>query len=78
VDATIVRAYALMWAFLVPVREDRGDDQEARLTEATHNGIEVAAGGARGLQADLVAVKVELTLDGATASPRARSIASSS
>ncbi len=43
VDIRLARAYALIQAFLVLVRERRGDALEAWMAEATHSGIEALA-----------------------------------
>jgi transposase len=45
------------------VRERRGHDLEAWMAEAMHSGIAELARFARGLQADLVAIKTGLTLE---------------
>jgi transposase len=62
VDVGIARAHALSQAFLAMVRERRGEDLETWLAEAMHSGIDALARFARGLQDDLVAIKVGLTL----------------
>jgi hypothetical protein len=43
VDTCLAQAYALIQAFLVLVRERRGDALEAWMAEATHSGIEALA-----------------------------------
>jgi transposase len=62
-DAGIARAHALSRAFLAMVREHRGEDLEAWMTEAMDNGIDALTRFARGLQEDVVAVKAGLTLE---------------
>lgn len=62
VAARIARADALVHTFLGMVRERRGDDLEAWMTEATDSGIEELARFARGLQDDIVVIKAGLTL----------------
>jgi transposase len=62
VDPSIAQAYQLIQAFLTRVRERRGDELEAWMTEATESGIEALARFAQGLQEDLAAVKAGLTL----------------
>ncbi len=62
-DAGIARAHGLTQAFLAMVRERRGDDLEAWMTEATRRGIAELARFAHGLQDDLTAVKAGLTLE---------------
>ena len=62
-DAGIARAHALSRAFLAMVRERRGEDLEAWMTEAMDSGIDALTGFARGLQEDVVAVKAGLTLE---------------
>jgi transposase len=62
VDAGIARAHALSQAFLMMVRERRGQDLEAWRVEATDSGIAELARFARGLQHDLAAVTAGLTL----------------
>lgn len=52
----------LSQAFLTMVRERRGDDLEAWMTEAMHGGIDALARFARGLLEDFVAVKAGVTL----------------
>jgi transposase len=59
----VARAYALSQAFLVLVRERRGDALEAWMAEATDSGIAEVARFARGLQADLQAIQAGLTLE---------------
>jgi hypothetical protein len=49
VEASVARALALSQAFLVLVRERRGDDLEAWRAEAMHSGIDELARFARGL-----------------------------
>jgi len=62
-DAGIARAHALSRAFLAMVRERRGEDLEAWMTEAMDSGIDALTRFARGLQEDVVAVKAGLTLE---------------
>jgi hypothetical protein len=62
VEAGIARAYALMQAFLLLVQAHWGHDVEARMAEATQNGIEGLARFARGRQHDVVTVKAGRTL----------------
>jgi transposase len=62
-DMGIARAHALSQAFLAMVRERRGHDLEAWMSEATHSGIDELARFARGLQDDLIAIKAGLTLE---------------
>jgi transposase len=62
-DASIARAHTLSQAFLAIVRERRGDDLEAWMSEATDSGIGELARFARGLQDDLIAIKAGLTLE---------------
>ena len=62
-DAGIARAHALSRAFLAMVRERRGEDLEAWMTEAMDSGIDALTRFARGLQEDGVAVKAGLTLE---------------
>jgi transposase len=61
-NAGIAWAHGLTQAFLAMVRERRGRDLEAWITEATHSGIDELARFARGLQDDLAAVTAGLTL----------------
>ena len=63
VDASVAQAYELSQAFLTMIRERRGDDLQARMTEAMHSGIAELARFARGLQDDLSAIKAGLTLE---------------
>jgi transposase len=60
-DAAIARAHALSEAFLALVRERRGADLKAWMTEAISSGIAELARFARGLQDDLTAVTAGLT-----------------
>jgi len=62
VDPSIAQAYQLSQAFLALVREHRGDELEAWMTEAMQSWNEALARFARGLQEDLAAVKAGLTL----------------
>ena len=59
----IARAQGLIQRFLALVRERRGDELEAWMTEAIESGIAELARFARGLQEDLAAVKAGLTLE---------------
>ena len=54
---------ALSRAFLAMVRERRGEDLEAWMTEAMDSGTDALTRFARGLQEDVVAVKAGLTLE---------------
>jgi transposase len=63
IDVGIARAHALSQAFLAFVRERRGEDLEAWMSEAMHSGITEVARFARGLQDDLRAIKAGLTLE---------------
>jgi transposase len=63
IDADIARAHGLTHAFLAMVRERRGEDLHAWMTEAMNSGIEALARFARGLQDDLRAITAGLTLD---------------
>jgi transposase len=63
VDSSMAQAYQLSQGFLTLVRERRGADLEAWMAEAMHSGIAELARFARGLQADLVAIKTGLTLE---------------
>jgi transposase len=63
VEASVARADALSQAFLALVRERRGDELEAWMTEVIESGIAELARFARGLQEDLAAVKAGLTLE---------------
>ena len=63
IDLGIARAHALSQAFLAIVRERRGEDLEAWMSEAMHSGITEVARFARGLQDDLRAIKAGLTLE---------------
>jgi transposase len=62
-DVGIAQAYALSQALLTMIRERRGDDLEAWMTEAMDSGSNALARFARGLQEDLGAVKAGLTLE---------------
>jgi transposase len=62
IDLGIARAHALSQAFLTLVRERRGDELEAWMTEAIESEITALTRFARGLQEDLAAVKAGLTL----------------
>jgi transposase len=62
VDPSIAQAYQLSQAFLAMVRERRGDELQAWITEAMKSGSEALARLARGLQEDLAAVQAGLTL----------------
>lgn len=61
VNPSIAQAYQLSQAFLAIVRERRGDELQAWLTEAMKSGSEALARFARGLQAALAAVTAGLT-----------------
>jgi transposase len=63
VDTSLARADALSQAFLSIVRERRGEDLEAWMSEAMPSGIAELARFARGLQGDLIAIKAGLTLE---------------
>jgi transposase len=63
VDARIARASALSQAFLALMRERRGDDLQAWRAAATHSGINALARFAQGLQDDLSAITMGLTLE---------------
>ena len=63
VDTSMARVDALSQAFLAIVRERRGEDLEAWMSEAMHSGIAELARFARGLQDDLIAIKAGLTLE---------------
>jgi transposase len=63
VDTSMARADALSQAFLAIVRERRGEDLEAWMSEAMHSGMAELARFARGLQDDLIAIKAGLTLE---------------
>ncbi|HSF34088.1 MAG TPA: ISL3 family transposase [Candidatus Tectomicrobia bacterium] len=63
IDIGIARAHALSQAFLAIVRERRGEDLEAWMSEAMHSGITEVARFARGLQDDLRAIKAGLTVE---------------
>jgi transposase len=63
IDLGIAWAHALSQAFLAIVRERRGEDLEAWMSEAMHSGITEVARFARGLQDDLRAIKAGLTLE---------------
>jgi transposase len=62
-DPGIAQACALTQAFLVLVRERRGNALEGWMTEAADSGIAEVARFARGLQADLPAIQAGLTLE---------------
>jgi transposase len=62
-DTGIARADALSQAFLAIVRERRGEDLEAWMSEAMHSGITEVSRFALGLQGDLRAIKAGLTLE---------------
>jgi transposase len=61
IDIGIARAHALSQASLAIVRERRGEELEAWMSEAMHSGITEVARFARGLQDDLTAIKAGLT-----------------
>jgi transposase len=63
IDLGIARAHALSQAFWAIVRERRGEDLEAWMSEAMHSGVTAVARFARGLQDDLRAIKAGLTLE---------------
>ena len=54
---------ALSRAIMAMVRERRGEDLEAWMTEAMDSGTDALTRFARGLQEDVVAVKAGLTLE---------------
>jgi len=58
----IAQAYTLSQAFLALVREHRGADLEAWMTETSASGIAALARFAQGLQEDLPAITAGLTL----------------
>jgi transposase len=62
VDPSIAQAYQLSQTFLAIVRERRGDELEAWMTEAMKSGSEALARFAQGLREDLAAVNAGLTL----------------
>jgi transposase len=74
-DPSIARAYALSHAFLDLVRERRGVELEAWMAEAMHGGIEELARFAHGLRRTWQQSPPGSPSSGATALPRARSIA---
>jgi len=55
-EACVARANTLIQAFLALVRERRGDNLEAWISEAIHSVIEELARFARGVQDDLTAI----------------------
>jgi transposase len=61
-DPTMAQAYTLSQAFLALVRERRGTDLAAWITEVVTSGIEALARFAQGLQEDLPAITAGLTL----------------
>ena len=61
-DPAIAQAYTLSQAFLVLMRERRGDALAAWITEASASGVEALARFAQGLQEDLTAITAGLTL----------------
>jgi transposase len=61
-EASMARANELIQAFLAIIRERRGHELGAWMTEAIESGIAELARFARGLQEDLAAVKAGLTL----------------
>ena len=61
-DPVLAQAYTLSQAFLALVRERRGADLTAWITEAVTSGIAVLARFAQGLQEDLAAITAGLTL----------------
>jgi len=61
-DPTMAQAYTLSQAFLALVRERRGADLAAWITEGVTSGIEALARFAQGLQEDLPAITAGLTL----------------
>jgi transposase len=63
VDIGIAPAHARSQAFLAIVREPRGEDLEAWMSEAMHSGVTEVAHSARCLQDDLRAIKTGLTLE---------------
>jgi len=61
-DPVIAQAYTLSQAFLALVRERRGADLEAWITEVVASGIDALARFAQGLQEDRPAITAGLTL----------------
>jgi len=61
-EPVIAQAYTLSQAFLTLVRERRGADLEAWITEVSASGIAALARFAQGLQEDLTAITAGLTL----------------
>jgi transposase len=61
-EPTLAQAYTLSQAFLALVRERRGADLEAWITEVAASGIEALARFAQGFQDDLPAITAGLTL----------------
>jgi transposase len=61
-EPVIAQAYTLSQAFLALVRERRGADLEAWITEVSASGIAALARFAQGLQEDLTAITAGLTL----------------
>jgi len=61
-DPVLAQAYTLSQAFLALVRERRGADLTAWITEAVTSGIAVLARFAQGLREDLAAITAGLTL----------------
>jgi transposase len=61
-EPTMAQAYTLSQAFLVLVRERRGDALAAWMTEASASGMAALARFAQGLQEDLAAITAGLTL----------------
>jgi transposase len=62
VDLSIAQAYHLSQTFLMLVRERRGHELEAWMSETMRSGNEALVRFAQGLQEDLTAVKAGLTL----------------
>jgi len=61
-EPVIAQAYTLSQAFLTLVRERRGADLEAWITEVSASGMAALARFAQGLQEDLTAITAGLTL----------------
>jgi transposase len=61
-DPVLAQAYTLSQAFLTLVRERRGADLEAWITEVSASGIAALARFAQGLQEDRAAITTGLTL----------------
>jgi transposase len=63
VDPSIAQAYHLSQTFLMLVRERRGHEFEAWMSEAMRSGNEALARFTRGLREDMAAVTAGLTID---------------